>query len=134
MSQLSPAQIKIQKDKQNIVSSRLEGKWIEDKQIHNRLNNTIVQNIILTFRSDEEALKQISKKDSLFYGKKITYMAGFMNIDGEEYPFILQEHNGIPTIVCFDKLKGNDYMKINVSTMLVVAEKTQNDLLFICDN
>lgn len=130
MSQSSSAQIKIQKDKQNIISSRIEGKWKTDEALNDRLGFTKSSSETITFRSDERALKQISKKNSQLHAMNITYMAGFMNLDGTDLPFIIQEHNGVPTIVCFIEY-GGIQAPVKLTTVLAVAEKTQNDLLFI---
>ena len=129
------AQLKVESDKENVVSSRLEGRWQANKAISNRLSTRLAdhdQGKTMEFHSDDKIVAKIPGKYGKFLKRKTIYMAGIMKSGRNEYPFILTELKGNPHIVIFRERDGDplgDAESFNV--MLAVAENASNDLLFI---
>ncbi len=129
------AELKFKPNKENVVSSRLEGRWQVNKAMSNRLSARLAdsnQGKTIEFHADEKVVAKIPGKYEKFLADKTIYMAGTMKSGKNEYPFILIEHTGNPHIVIFRERDGKplgDAESFNV--MLAVAEKTSNDLLFV---
>ena len=129
------AELNFKPNKENVVSSRLEGRWQVNKAISNRLSVRLAdrnQDKTIEFHADEKVVAKIPGKYEKFLADKTIYMAGTMKSGKNEYPFILIEHKGNPHIVIFRERDGKplgDAESFNV--MLAVAEKTSNDLLFV---
>ena len=125
------AELKVESDKDNVVSSRLEGRWQFNKAISTRLADHDWGKT-MGFHADDKVVTKIPEKYEKFLADKTIYMAGIMKSGKDEYPFILIEHKGNPHIVYFRERDGDplgDAESFNV--MLAVAEKTSNDLLFV---
>ena len=129
------AELKFKPNKENVVSSRIEGRWQVNKAMSNRLSARLAdrnQGKTIEFHADEKVVAKIPGKYEKFLADKTIYMAGTMKSGKNEYPFILIEHKGNPHIVIFRERDGKplgDAESFNV--MLAVAEKTSNDLLFV---
>ena len=128
------AEFKVESDKENVVSSRLEGRWQFNEAISSRLRTRLPLNRdrAMEFHADDKIVAKIPDKYGKFLKRKTIYMAGIMKSGKNDYPFILIEHNGNPHIVFFRERDGDplgDAESFNV--MLAVAENTSNDLLFI---
>ena len=128
------AELKVESDKENVVSSRLEGRWQFNEAISTRLSTRLSRNRdrAVEFHADDKVVAKIPGKYEKFLADKTIYMAGIMKSGKNEYPFILIEHKGNPHIVFFRERNGDplgDAESFNV--MLAVAEKTSNDLLFV---
>ena len=129
------AELKFKPNKENVVSSRIEGRWQVNKAMSNRLSARLAgrnQGKTIEFHADEKVVAKIPGKYEKFLADKTIYMAGTMKSGKIEYPFILIEHKGNPHIVIFRERDGKplgDAESFNV--MLAVAEKTSNDLLFV---
>ena len=124
------AGLKVEPDKDNVVSSRLEGRW----DVHSTISTQLGRNRgeAIEFSSDSSIAGKIPHKYNQFLEAKTIYMAGIFTMRGTEYPFLLIEHKGNPHIVYFRERDGDplgDAESFNV--MLAVAKETQNDLLFI---
>jgi hypothetical protein len=128
------AEFKVESDKENVVSSRLEGRWQFNEAISSRLRTRLPLNRdrAMEFHADDKIVAKIPDKYGKFLKRKTIYMAGIMKSGKNDYPFILTEHKGNPHIVIFRERDGDplgDAESFNV--MLAVAENTSNDLLFI---
>ena len=128
------AELKVESDKDNVVSSRLEGRWQFSEAISTRLSTRLHRNRdrVVGFHADDKIVAKIPDKYGKFLKRKTIYMAGIMKSGKNDYPFILTEHKGNPHIVIFRERDGDplgDAESFNV--MLAVAENTSNDLLFI---
>jgi hypothetical protein len=121
---------KVEADKENVVSSKLEGTWEPDDELTRRLGGSSKGRI--SFTSDANVAAKIpAKYDDYLKGKRI-YMAGVMTLKQVDHPFILIEHKGNPYVVYFRK-RGEDPLgdaeSFNVGA--AVAKDTKNDLLFV---
>ena len=132
----APFQVKA--DKENVVASRLEGKWRPQAALTERLTGESKSpqregpSGHLSFESDPSVAQKIPAQYKKFLQNKQIYMAGMMSQRGEVHPFILIEHRGNPHIVYFRERRGaamGDAESFNV--MLAVARDKANDLLFI---
>lgn len=130
--------LKVTKDKENVVASRLAGKWKAHLSLTQRLTGSSppagAESPVgsMSFASDDSIAGKIPAMYEEFFMDKTIYMAGTMNYRGKDYPFILIEHKGNPHIAWFRERDGNpmgDAESFNV--MLTVAKDTKNDLLFI---
>ena len=135
------AEIKVEPDKENVVASRLEGRWQVDPALTKRLTGREraipaegAAEGTLSFHSNPAVAAKIPAKYGEFLAKKRVYMAGTLRISGgkvQEFPFLLIENRGNPHVVIFRERDGNplgDAESFNV--MLAVAKEKVNDLLF----
>ena len=135
------AGLKVKADKQNVVASRLEGRWTVHAALTKRLTEGRPDResfaTLFHFTSDPTVAEKIPAEYDSFLKDERIYLAGKMNVRWGsartgEYPFILIQHRGNPYIVYFrqkgDKPMG-DAESFNV--MLAVARKKAKDLLFI---
>jgi len=103
----------------NVVASRLEGTWVSDVELTERLNPDHVSNYTTTprpnlsnytirFRNSSEVLDILPKEDCArlhnLSGNGNIYMAGFMTHDKNEersktYPMVVTTLRGNPKIV-----------------------------------
>jgi len=127
---------RLQADKENVVASRLEGKWQPEAALTLRLTGREITPASArrqtTFRSEETIAHKIPDKYKEFLGEKRIYMSGIMTRGGREYPFILIAYKGNPYIVYFRERDGDrmgDAESFNL--MLAVAKDKEKDLLFI---
>lgn len=124
------ADFKVEPDKENVVSSRLEGRWAVNSEISTRLGRNRGEEI--EFQSNNSITSEIPLKYEAFFKDRTIYMAGIFTMRETEHPFLLIEHKGNPHIVYFRDRNGDplgDAESFNV--MLAPAKVSQNDLLFI---
>ena len=136
-------EIKVEPDKENVVASRLEGRWQIDTALTKRLTGKERTapaeggegGPVISVKSDPAVAAKIPAKYEKFLANKRVYMAGMVSLGGKkdrEHPFILIEHRGNPHVVFFRERDGDplgDTESFNV--MLAVAKEKENDLLFI---
>lgn len=125
------AALKVTGDEDNVVSSRLEGRWTCDKALSKRFGASDSA-ATLSFRSDEDIIRKIPNKYVAFLEGRTIYMAGTFTRNKSSHPFILIEVKGNPHIVYFRERDGDplgDAESFNV--MLPVAADRSNDLLFV---
>ena len=124
------AELKVEADKDNVVSSRLEGRWAVNAVISTRLGRN--QGGLIEFKTDKNIVKRIPKKYEEFLANKTIYMAGTFTRFGKSFPFILLEIKGNPHIVCFRDRDGEPFGDAeSFNVMLAVAKDSKNDLLFV---
>jgi hypothetical protein len=135
---MTSAPFQVKADKENVVSSRLEGKWRPQAALTKRLTGKSkspqgeAPSGSLSFKSVPSVAQKIPTKYKKFLQNKQIYMAGMMSRRGKANPFILIEHRGNPHIVYFRERGGDpmgDAESFNV--ILAVAKDKANDLLFI---
>ena len=74
------AELKVESDKENVVSSRLEGRWQANKAISNRLSTRLAdhnQSKTVEFHADDKIVAKIPGKYGKFLKRKTIYMAEF---------------------------------------------------------
>ncbi len=130
--------LEVQPDKDNVVASRLEGKWRIHPALTKRLTGTAKLPRrespygYVSFDGDPSVAGKIPAKYDEFLAEKNIYMAGMMNWGGKDYPFILIQVKGNPHVVYFRERDGDpmgDAESFNV--ILAPARSGANDLLFI---
>ena len=128
-----PAQsgLKIQPDKENVVASRLIGRWQLDATLTARLGGNSTVNT-LEFRQDDAVVDKIPEPIAQKLKTFRIYLAGFMELKGQPQAFILVEHKGNPHVVWFRERGGDpmgDAESFNV--LLARAAQLNGDLLFV---
>ena len=130
------AGLKLQPDKENVVASRLEGAWVSEPGLTQRLAGVKVDGEPphgpIEFIADSAVAEKISDKMADVLKSRQVYLAGWMKQGGGKHPFVLIEHKGNPHVVWFRPRDGDpmgDSESFNV--MLAVARHKANDLLFI---
>ena len=131
------AAVQVTADKENVVASRLEGKWVVGRELNLDLTgrpDAIGESVAnrVEFTSDKSVAAAIPDKYDSFLGKKTIYLAGMMTLRGRRHPFVLVSHRGNPHVVYFRERDGHpmgDAESFNV--MLAPADDRKNDLLFI---
>jgi hypothetical protein len=125
-------------DKNNVVSSRIEGDWVVNADLSAVLSGKGVmegvrgKKLKISFRKDHSIIKDLPLRYYRHLKDKKIYTCGFMTIGGKTYPFYLTHITGNPHILYFRKRKGvpmGDSESFNV--MLAVAKDKANDMLFI---
>ncbi len=128
----------IQPNKQNVVASRLAGIWRLDAELSKRLisDEQKLSKVDamgqVYFQDQPEMTLEIPEKYEESLADKQIYMAGLMGFGGEEFPFILIEHDGNPHVVFFHERDGEpmgDAESFNV--MLAPASDGTNDILLL---
>lgn len=137
---MKPARFRIKNEKENVVSSRLEGNWQLDLPLTKHLfgdkpHPTSEAESLggrASFKAEPSVPQKIPTKYDKFFKDKTIYMAGIMTRARKQYPFVLTEFFGNPHIVYFRERDGDpmgDAESFNV--MLAPAKDRLNDLLFI---
>lgn len=126
----SAAELKVAPDKDNVVASRLEGRWKVNAGISTRLGRN--RGGILEFNANHKVVAKIPQKYNEFLADRTIYMAGTMIRDETAHGFILIQHKGNPHVVYFRERDGDPFGDAeSFNVMLAVAEDTANDLLFV---
>lgn len=127
--------LEVKPDKENVVASRLCGKWLIEPKLSQRLTARVVDRESpsgnIEFTSDPAVAGKLPEKYLEFLKDKRIYMAGTMKLERKDHPFILIEHSGNPHVVWFRERDGDpmgDEESFNV--MLAVAKNRTDDLLF----
>ena len=128
--------LEVKPDKENVVASRLCGKWVVEAKLSQRLTAGVVDRESpsgnIEFASDSAVAGKLPEKYLKFLKDNRIYMAGTMKVAGKEQPFVLIEHCGNPHVVWFRERDGDpmgDAESFNV--MLAPAKNPTDDLLFI---
>ncbi len=126
--------LEVKPNKENVVASRLEGKWVVEPKLTQRLYGqpraSFPPGDEVEFISDPAVAGKFPERyDKALKGKPI-YMAGTMKVKGSAHPFILIEMNGNPHLVYLCE-KDGDPMGDGESfiLMLAVAKNRTDDLL-----
>jgi len=126
------AGVEVKSEKENVVASRLIGKWKTHISLSERLLGNAAREETIVFAKDAAIAANVPDKYSEFLKTKQVYLAGVMTRNGKTYPFILTDYNGNPYLFYFRERDGNP-MGDGESFNLVVAPAKDKgkDLLFI---
>ena len=122
----------VKTEKENVVASRLIGKWKTHVSISGRLLGNAMREETISFAEKKSVAAEVPQAYSdLLKGKQV-YLAGIMTRNQKTYPFILTEYNGNPYLFYFREKDGNP-MGDGESFNLVIApaKEKKQDLLFI---
>jgi len=128
--------LEVRPDKENVVASRLCGKWVPEAKLSARLTGGGAAGEspsgAIEFASDPAVPAKLPSKYLPHLKVTRIYLAGTMKLRGQDHPFILIEHCGNPHVVWFRERDGDpmgDSESFNV--MLAVAKNPIDDLLFV---
>ncbi len=128
--------LEVKADKENVVASRLCGKWVTEPKLSQRLTAVAVDRETpsgnIEFTSDAAVAGKVPEKYMKFLKDKLVYLLVTVKLERKHYPFILIEHCGNPHVVWFRERDGEpmgDAESFNV--MLAVAKNPADDLLFV---
>ena len=132
---VTAGELKVEPDKENVVASRLEGNW----QAHNSLTQRLTGNAKsrpgkLSFKSDPSVAGMVPDKYAKFFTehKMKIYLAGYVNFDGKDHPFVVSQIRGNPHVMFWLERNGDPFGNgESFNVMLAVAKDKQNDLLFV---
>ena len=121
---------------QNVVASRLAGSWKLEPALTERLTGRATAADAIVVVADSEVEKKVPQK-FLDAAKKEGFtlevrMAGYIEMRGAKFPFILSAIHGNPHLFYFRERAGDpfgDSESFNLA--LVPAKERSNDLLFI---
>ncbi len=132
------AKFSVTVNKENIVSSRIEGEWVIEenlttvlggKEFVEKIHRT---NMKRTFRIDHSIIKDLPEEYYPYLKDKKIYTCGFLTMRGKTHPFYLTEWNGNPHIFYFYERDGDPMGNgESFNVMLAVAKENANDLLFV---
>jgi len=126
--------LEVKPNKENVVASRLEGKWVVEPKLTQRLYGqhraSFPPGNEVEFISDPAVAKRIPERHVKVLKGRPIYMAGTMKVKAATHPFILIELNGNPQLCYFTEEDG-DPMGHGESfiLMLAVAKNRVDDLL-----
>ncbi len=134
-SPLQDGTFRVEPDQQNVVASRLEGAWVPDAVVGERLG-TEAHFARIEFESDPSIVARIPEKYSEFLAEKQLFQAGMMTMRRrdklQKHAFLLIVHSGNPHVVFFRERDGDpfgDGESFNVA--LTPGKEKKNDLLFV---
>ncbi len=127
--------IHVEPDENNVTQDRLEGVWVVDKELRERMG-VKVEDYEIEFIVDSSFLKELpSKYDPFFAGKQV-YEAGRMvrRRQGRpsSHPYLLTTLSGNPHLVWFRERDGDPLGDAESCNLIVApAKERADDLLFI---
>lgn len=128
-------ELKVEFEKENVVASRLEGNWQTNESLNKHLTgNPKSRPTQLSFKSDPTVATKVPEKYAQFFAehKLKIYLAGYVNLDGKDCPFVLTNIRGNPHVMFWLERDGDPFGNgESFNVMLAVAKDTQNDLLFV---
>jgi hypothetical protein len=129
---VSFAGMDVKMEKENVVGSRLIGKWKTHASLSERLQGNAGPEETVIFAEDKTVAAKLPDRYGEALKQKSIYLAGMMTRNGKVYPFILTEFNGNPYVFYFRE-KNGDPMGDGESFNLVIAPAKDKgkDLLFI---
>jgi hypothetical protein len=127
-----PTGLTVKTEKENVVASRLIGKWKTHSSLSRRLQGHPVREETIEFSKNMSVAAKVPPEYSEFLKNKQVYLAGVMTRNQTACPFILTEYNGNPYLFYFREKDGNP-MGDGESMNLVItpAKEEEQDLLFI---
>ncbi|MEM9245324.1 MAG: hypothetical protein AAGA67_06240 [Cyanobacteria bacterium P01_F01_bin.153] len=133
---ISVSALEVVAESENIVASRLEGRWEGSVLLNQFLQGEsppVSGRYIIEFVSDNTVVDKISQRyenkgyESL--AEKMIYMAGQVFVEENTWLFLLIENAGNSAVILFREDDGEPVWSFNV--MLAVSKDRANDLLFI---
>jgi hypothetical protein len=127
----SQSGLKVEPDPENVVASRLVGRWRVDAELTKRLGGRgVVEDV--EFRRDDAVVDKIPAPIAAKLKEYRIYLAGIMVLKGKPQPFVLVQMKGNPHVVWFRE-RGGDPMgdAESMNVMLARAAQLNDDLLFI---
>jgi hypothetical protein len=123
-------EIKTEKEDENVIGSRLIGKWKTHASLSERLRGETNEWPTVVFVEDKTVAAKVPALYSEALKQKPVYLAGMMTINGDVHPFILTEYNGNPCVVCFYKHGDPESCEL-LKLVIAPAKDKAKDLLFI---
>ena len=127
-------ELKVTHNAENVVASRLAGKWVPDAELTERLTGSPPYSMdeVLSFKKKSSVAALFPERFREHFADKPIFMAGTMTLHDQENPFMLAEYNGNPHLFWLRERDGDpvgDGESFNLS--LIRAEDRADDLLFI---
>jgi hypothetical protein len=129
------AEFRVQPDDQNIVSGLIEGTWVSDPTINEKLGIR-PRSARIEIKRDDSIAAKIPASYEKYIGKNVIYAAGTIewkegDRPASRLPMLVIEHSGNPHIMTF-RPRGDDPFGDSESgnVMLVRGKDRANDLLF----
>jgi hypothetical protein len=117
----------------NMLSTRLDGKWALDRELTARLDpdRPGMLPAIMEFRRDDRIVAQLRVLSERFKSPRI-YMGGMMWIDDMQHPFIVENESGDSHLVILTPTR-DDPAAVYMTTYICMAASrdAKTDLLFI---
>lgn len=127
-------QFTVERDPENTVADRLEGKWEIHISLTQRLHatNYFQFDSPVEFTADETVAGRVPSPYATVIGNNKIYLAGYMKTPSWERPFVLTTLSGNPVLLIFVR-KGNDAMsEVNyLRVVLAQGRNREEDLLFL---
>ncbi len=124
------AGVGIMTEKENVVGSRLIGKWKTHASLSERLQSKTNEVPTVVFVEDETVAAKVPDRYAEALKQKPVYLAGMMTINGKVHPFILTEYNGNPCVFYFN-IHGDPSSGSSFKLVIAPAKDKAKDLLFI---
>jgi hypothetical protein len=128
----APDEVKIVRDKNNVLSSRIEGRWEADTGLWERMKPHSKPEATFAFRPDETVVERLPAWFREKAAELPVYAAGIATWDGKDYPCVVSAHGGNPMLMFFRERDG-DPMGDGESSlaMLAPARERADDVLFL---
>ncbi|MBK7878796.1 MAG: hypothetical protein IPJ77_24315 [Planctomycetes bacterium] len=124
-------QLALVQDNQNLLRTRLEGKWVLDTTMTRHLQPepgaTAPQSV--EFTNDPAVMDRlIAQKDRL--SSLHLYQSGMLTIDGKSFPYVVTNEHGNATLLYFPTRSNEVGAPTSVSIAIGVGRPKTQDVLF----
>ena len=137
-----PEAMVITADKENVVSSRLEGTWALQIDLTAALQNQTPEAYAeesrvpkrVEFKKDDKVVGQLPADMVKVFSEngQPIYMSGWMKLMGQKAPFVLTSFHGNPHLVFWEAKDDNLFANPeSFNLALATAAETKDDLLLI---
>lgn len=127
--------LRVEPDEGNVTAGRLEGHWVSDAPLSERLGVT-ASSTQVEFVVDDSFLESLPdkavealKKKQVFEAGRVTWREG---TGPRTFPYLLVNHSGNPVLLTFRERFGEPLADIESANLMVIPGKEHaKDLLFI---
>ena len=133
-------ELAVEQNPENVVSSRLEGRWVLDGELTEHLRGKPTEDAsrTLEFRADRKVVSQVPAEFAEFLEEPIWFAGRLESGGAEEFeraeaaPFLLTTLNGNPHVIAFREAGGDPFGDAeSFNLTLVPALLPERDLLFV---
>lgn len=124
-------QLALVQDNQNLLRTRLEGKW--------SLNSAMTRHLqpepgaaapqSLAFTTDPTVMERLVTQQSRLAGMHL-FQSGILTMDGKTYPYVVTDEHGNATLIYFQTRSNEIGAAVSVPLALGVGRPKTQDLLF----
>lgn len=124
-------EVRIIPDSENIIASRIAGKWRISPEINRRVSGRPEDSLETVFSIDPSAALDVPEVLLPLFAEKRVYAAGTLDLGSVDLLFFLMEEHGNPRILCFRRGNSDPSKARLIYLSLIPARDFRKDLLFL---